>query len=144
MQGALPLMKRGIARHGAAPSIINLSSIYGLVVGPKFAAYSATKGAVRLLSKAVAYELAATGIRVNSVHPGPTATNLSASWEPPRDAQGNLIPPEVARAAWLRMIPAGRLGEPSDIAWTIAFLASDAACYITGSELVVDGGYTAG
>ena len=143
MQGALPLMKASQVAHGARPSIINVSSIYGQVVGASFSAYSASKGAIKMLSKAVAAELAPAGIRVNSIHPGPTATNLGAKWDPPRDADGVLIPPEALNAAWARLIPAGRLGEVGDIAPVIAFLASDAAGYITGAEIVIDGGYTA-
>jgi NAD(P)-dependent dehydrogenase (short-subunit alcohol dehydrogenase family) len=143
MQGAIPLMRAAIAAHGAAPSIINVSSIYGQVAGAHFAAYSASKGAVKMLTKAVANELAPSGIRVNSIHPGPTATNLGASWDPPRDAQGQLIAPQTVLANWLRLIPAGRMGAVGDIAPVIAFLASDAAGYITGAELVIDGGYTA-
>lgn len=143
MQGAVPLMKASMASFGARPSIINVSSIYGQVAGARYAAYSASKGAVKMLTKAVANELATVGIRVNSIHPGPTATNLGASWDPPRDAQGNLVPPEAVLADWLRLIPMGRLGAVGDIAPVIAFLASDAAGYMTGAELVIDGGYTA-
>ena len=143
MQGAIPLMKASIKEHGATPSIVNVSSIYGQVAGAQFAAYSASKGAVKMLTKAVARELASTGIRVNSIHPGPTATNLGASWDPPRDAQGDLIPPEIVVANWLRLIPMGRFGAAGDIASVVAFLASDGAAYITGAEIVIDGGYTA-
>jgi NAD(P)-dependent dehydrogenase (short-subunit alcohol dehydrogenase family) len=143
MQGAIPLMKATMAAHGASPSIINVSSIYGQVAGAHFAAYRASKGAVKMLTKAVAVELAASGIRVNSVHPGPTATDLSADWDPPRDSKGALIPPQTLLANWLRLIPMRRLGEVGDIAPVIAFVASDAAGYITGAELVIDGGYTA-
>ncbi|BBF71646.1 MAG: NAD(P)-dependent oxidoreductase [Sphingobium sp.] len=143
MQGVLPLMRAALTQGASTTAIINVSSIYGKVGGAEYAAYSATKGAVRALSKAVATELAATGIRVNTVLPGPVATNLSADWEPPRDADGNLIPPEQALAAWSRLIPMGRLGTAEDIAPLIAFLASDAAGFITGSEFIADGGYTA-
>ena len=143
MQGAIPLMKHSIADHGAKPSIINVSSVYGQVGGAQFAAYSASKGAVRTLTKAVANELAPVGIRVNSIHPGPIATNLGAEWDPPRDADGNLLSPEEALAQWVRLIPFGRIGEVSDIAPVIAFLASDAAGYMTGSEVTIDGAYTA-
>ena len=143
MQAAIPFMKRSIERHGARPSIVNVSSIYGQVAGPQFAAYSASKGAIKMLSKAVAVELATAGIRVNSIHPGPTQTNLGAAFEPPRDAAGQPVPPEQVRAQWLRLVPMGRLGTVADVAPVIAFLCSDAAQYITGAEIVVDGGYTA-
>ncbi|MCC6920443.1 MAG: glucose 1-dehydrogenase [Alphaproteobacteria bacterium] len=143
MQAALPLMLMTASTHNVSPSIINISSVYGQVAGATFSAYSASKGAVRLLSKAVAYEFARTGVRVNSIHPGPTATNLGAGWEPPRDAAGNPLSPEEAAAVWLNLIPNGRFGMPTDIAAAIAFLASDASAYMTGSELTIDGGYTA-
>ena len=143
MRGAIPLMTQSVARHQARPSIINLSSIYGLIAGGEFAAYSASKGAVRMLSKAAANELAKIPIRVNSVHPGPTATNLGAALQPPRDAHGEILSIEVQLENWQQLIPMGRLGVVDDIAPVIAFLASDAAGYMTGSELVVDGGYTA-
>ncbi len=143
MQGALPLLRAGLAAGATTTSIVNISSVYGKVAGAEYAAYSATKGAVRALSKAVATEMATTGIRVNCVMPGPVATGLSADWEPPRDAEGKLIPPEVALAQWAKLIPMGRLGETRDIAPLVAFLASDAASFITGAEFIADGGYTA-
>lgn len=143
MRGAIPLMTQSVADHKARPSIVNLSSIYGQIAGPEFAAYSATKGAVRMLSKAAANELAKIPIRVNTVHPGPTATNLGAKLEPPRDANGDVLSIEVQMENWQRLIPMGRLGVVEDIAPVIAFLASDASRYMTGAELVVDGGYTA-
>jgi NAD(P)-dependent dehydrogenase (short-subunit alcohol dehydrogenase family) len=143
MKTALPLMLETVAAHTVSPSIINVSSVYGQVAGASFSAYSASKGAVRLMTKAVAFEFAENGIRVNSLHPGPTATNLGAGWEPPRDAEGNLLSPEQAAARWLTLIPNRRFGMPADMAGAIAFLASDASSYMTGSELTVDGGYTA-
>lgn len=143
MQGAVPLMRQAITGGARNAAIVNVASIYGKVAGSAFAAYSATKGAVRALSKAVAIELAQTGIRVNAVLPGPVATNLSATWDPPRDALGNVLSAEEALAQWARLIPMGRLGMTEDIAPLIAFLASDAAGFITGSEFVADGGYTA-
>ncbi|WP_077147527.1 SDR family NAD(P)-dependent oxidoreductase [Sphingopyxis sp. KK2] len=143
MHGALPLMRAAIAAGAATTSIVNISSVYGKVGGQQFAAYSATKGAVRGLTKAVAVELAGSGIRVNAVLPGPVATNLGASWDPPTDAEGKPLSPEEGLAAWTRLIPMGRLGDATDIAPLIAFLASDAAAFITGSDFIADGGYTA-
>jgi NAD(P)-dependent dehydrogenase (short-subunit alcohol dehydrogenase family) len=143
MQTALPLMRAAIAKGAAGASIVNVASVYGMVAGAQFAAYSATKGAVRSLSRAVAFELAKTGIRVNCVLPGPVQTNLGADWEPPKNSAGAPIPPEAALAAWTAMIPMGRLGLPNDIAPMIAFLASDDASFVTGAEFVADGGYTA-
>ncbi|ALS65146.1 MULTISPECIES: SDR family NAD(P)-dependent oxidoreductase [Pandoraea] len=143
MQTSLPLMQRTARDKGALPSIINVASVFGQVAGPTFAAYSASKGAIRLMSKAVAFEFARAGIRVNTIHPGAILTNLSADWDPPKDAAGNVISLEQARANMERIIPLGRMGVTSDIAGCIGFLASDASCYMTGSELTVDGGYTA-
>lgn len=138
MKAAMPLLEQSAGKA----SIINLSSIYGQVAGAKFSAYSASKGAVLMMTKAVANEYATRGVRANSVHPGPTRTNLSADWEPVRGPDGKLIPVEVAMAAWVNAIPMRRFGDAADIAGMIAFLASDAASYITGAELIVDGGYT--
>jgi NAD(P)-dependent dehydrogenase (short-subunit alcohol dehydrogenase family) len=142
MQACLPLMQKTASEFSGSSSVINVSSVYGQVAGPAFSAYSASKGAVRLLSKAVALEFAKRGVRVNSIHPGPTATNLGAKWDPPKDEAGNILAPEQARALWESRIPVGRLGLPGDIAGAIAFLACDASTYMTGSELTVDGGYT--
>ena len=137
MHAAIPLMKAG------GGSIINIASVYGKVGGERYAAYSATKGAVRALSKAVAAELAASGVRVNCVLPGPVATNLGASWDPPTDAEGRPLSPEEALASWTRLIPLGRLGQATDIAPLVAYLASDLSAFVTGAEFVADGGYTA-
>ncbi|WP_439813730.1 SDR family NAD(P)-dependent oxidoreductase [Zavarzinia sp. CC-PAN008] len=143
MQAAIPLMTETAAAHGTGPSIINVSSIYGQIVGDRYSAYSASKGAIKMLSKAVAAELAPAGIRVNSIHPGPTATNLGAEHEAPKDATGRVLSPEEIVGDWLRRIPMGRFGAADDIAAVIAFLACDASRYVTGAEIVVDGGYSA-
>lgn len=143
MHGALPLLREAVARGASTASIVNIASIYGKVGGEQYAAYSATKGAVLALTKAVAIELAAQGIRANTVLPGPVATNLSAKWDAPRDAAGNPLTAEQALAVWAGLIPMGRLGATQDIAPLVAFLASDAAGFVTGAEFVADGGYTA-
>ena len=143
MKAAIPLMKASITNYGSNPSIINISSVYGQVAGDEFAAYSASKGAIRMLSRAVGAELAHAGIRVNCLHPGPTRTNLSADWGDPRDRDGNLIPREEYVASWIRKMPMGRMGEAADAAAAIGFLACDASRFMTGSDVVVDGGYTA-
>lgn len=124
---------RAMRRSGGG-SIVNLSSVAGLVGFRGSAAYAATKGAVKLMSKSVALETAAEGIRVNTVHPGIIRTNMQAS-----GGEANADNYTAIEAA----IPAGRLGEPEDIANCVLFLASDEARYITGAEFVVDGGYTA-
>lgn len=142
MQSALPLMIKTAGRPGTYPSIINVASVFGQVAGPTFSAYSSSKGAIRLMTKAVAVEFAKAGVRANTIHPGAIQTNLAAGWEPPRDGAGNLVPLEVARAAMERQIPMGRMGTANEIAGCIAFLASDASRYMTGSELTADGGYT--
>lgn len=137
MHGAVPLMRAG------GGSIINIASIYGKVGGAQFAAYSATKGAVRGLTKAVAAELAASNIRVNCILPGPVATNLGATWDAPLDGDGKPLSPEEGLAMWTRLMPIGRMGQATDIAPLAAFLASDLSGFVTGAEFVADGGYTA-
>ncbi|WP_425457848.1 SDR family oxidoreductase [Arenimonas fontis] len=131
---AIPHMRR--AGHG---SIIHLSSIYGLVGAPDVPAYHASKGAVRLMAKTDAMIYAPDRIRVNSVHPGyiwtPMVENhLKASGATDLDA---------ARAEVGRLHPLGHMGEPDDIAWGVVYLASDESKFVTGAELVIDGGYTA-
>ena len=121
-------------------SIINLSSIEGIVGEPNTAAYNASKGGVRIFTKSAALHCAAQGygIRVNSIHPGYIMTRLVG------DALASM-PEEESQALFARVIneiPLGQPGEPVDIANGCLFLASDESRYMTGSELVVDGGYT--
>jgi cyclopentanol dehydrogenase len=126
---ALPAM-----RQAGGGSIINISSTAGLVGSPgETAAYTATKGAVRLFTKATAIQHAKENIRCNSVHPGPIATDMI------KDTLEN-------KAAWearLRRLPMGRVGTPEEVAYGVLYLASDESSYVTGSELVIDGGTTA-
>ena len=126
---AIPEMRK---IHGG--SIINISSINGIVAGPASTAYHAAKAAIRLFTKSAAIQYAKENIRVNSVHPG-------YAWTPMTNhAYGN-------DAAWrdLRMerIPLGRMGNADDIAFGILYLASDESSFVTGAELVIDGGTTA-
>ena len=129
-------------RKAGGGSIVLMSSIAGLRGAPGLAAYSATKGGVRLLAKSVALEHAADNIRCNSVHPGIIATPI---WgKIPTGAMGNRrnapIDPVERSAA---MTPLVRVGEAQDIANGVLFLCTEAANYMTGQELVIDGGITA-
>jgi NAD(P)-dependent dehydrogenase (short-subunit alcohol dehydrogenase family) len=121
-------------RQAGGGSIINISSVAGLVGSPQnTAAYSATKGAVRIFTKSTAIQHAQDKIRANSVHPGPIETDMI------KDVLAN-------KAAWearLRRLPMGRAGKPEDVAYGVIYLASDESSYVTGSELVIDGGCTA-
>jgi NAD(P)-dependent dehydrogenase (short-subunit alcohol dehydrogenase family) len=115
-------------------SIINLSSVSGIVGQPGVhVGYNASKGAVRLLTKGIAVQHGRDGIRVNSVHPG---------LMPPMITSGRSADPAY-RAKTLKGVPLGRAGRVDEVAYAILFLASDEASYVTGAELVVDGGWTA-
>ena len=116
-------------------SIINLSSVAGLVGMQTCTAYAAAKGGVRIMGKAVAVEAAKYNIRCNSVHPGVIWTNMQAQ------ATGANSADDVDAGA--ARIPLGRAGEPLDIANCILYLASDESNYVTGAEFVVDAGMTA-
>ncbi len=130
---ALPLLKR------QGGSIVNLSSISGIVGGHNLAAYNASKGGVRLLSKSVALHGARLRpqVRCNSVHPafleGPMVDDIIAQTRRP----------DVARGQLTRDIPLGRLGEPSEVAEMCVYLLSDESAFVTGAEFVIDGGLTA-
>ncbi len=126
-KAVLPAMK-----DSGKGSIINISSIYGLIGAPSAAAYQAAKGAVRLLTKAAAVDFAPFGIRVNSVHPGVIETPMTKDL---------LASPENAKAM-LGTTILGRAAQPEEVSAAVLFLASDDASFITGAELVVDGGYT--
>ena len=114
-------------------SIINTSSIYGLVGSVGSTAYHAAKGAIRIFTKAAAIQYAPDGIRVNSVHPGFMRTPLT---------QRRFDDPE-REAELLARIPMNRIGNADEIAYGILYLASDESSFVTGSELVIDGGVTA-
>ena len=121
-------------RKAGGGSIINISSQLGLVgMNESSPQYQASKGAVRLFTKSVAIQYASEGIRVNSVHPGPIATPMTEA----RRSDAAVHQLMVSR------IPLGRYGESEDVAYGVLYLASDEASFVTGSELVIDGGWTA-
>ena len=140
VKGVFFCTKHAIAHLRAAGggSIINLSSIYGLVGGADVPPYHASKGAVRLMTKTDALTYAPDRIRVNSIHPGFIWTPMV---EKHLGSGGGDV--EAGRKAADAMHPLGHIGEPDDIAWGCVYLASDEAKFVTGSELVIDGGYTA-
>lgn len=127
-RAAIPAM-----RAVGAGSIVNISSVSGLVGTGHSTAYNASKGAVRLLTKSIAIQYARDGIRCNSVHPAPVETDMLSV----------VFPNEQSRRERIAEIPLGRFGTPEEVAYSVLFLASDESSYITGSELVVDGGLTA-
>ena len=128
-KAAIPAMRRA-----GGGSIINISSTAGLVGSPgETAAYIATKGGVRLFTKATAIQHAKDNIRCNSVHPGPVATEM---------IRDTLEDPDLW-AQRLRRLPMGRAATTEDVAYGVLYLASDESSYVTGSELVIDGGTTA-
>lgn len=140
----LPLLREAGPRWKGGASIINLSSIAGLIGSPRMPAYGATKGAVLLLSRSMAMECCQKGyrVRVNAVHPGVVDSDMGqvvVDIVKSRMAKNEA----EARAMLVAQHPIGRLGQPEDIAAGIAFLASDDASFMTGSSLVIDGGYTA-
>ena len=121
-------------RRAGGGSIVNISSQLGLVgTDNSSPQYQASKGAVRLLTKATAIQYANDGIRANSVHPGPIVTAMT---------ERRRADPETYRLMVSR-IPLGRYGQPLEVALGVLYLASDEASFVTGSELVIDGGWTA-
>ena len=140
-----PLLRERAGRWAGGGAIVNLSSVMGLVGSGFSGAYSMSKGAVRLYTKSAALEFAqaGAGIRVNSVHPGFIDTDMAAGARRYFVDRGMAPDDAAAQAMLVQRHPIGRLGAPEDVARGILFLASDDAAFITGSELVVDGGYTA-
>jgi NAD(P)-dependent dehydrogenase (short-subunit alcohol dehydrogenase family) len=113
-------------------AIVNISSLFGIIGSANAISYHASKGAVRIMGKAAALELVKKGVRVNTIFPGQIQTPILGDITPEQDA--------AIKAA----IPMGRVGQPEEIAAACLFLASDEARYITGAELVIDGGWSAG
>jgi NAD(P)-dependent dehydrogenase (short-subunit alcohol dehydrogenase family) len=127
-------------RRAGGGSIIITSSVAGLRGSAGLAGYCATKGGVRLFAKAVAMEHATDNIRVNTVHPGVIDTPIWTKLPVSAGSNTPIDPHEVARAG----VPLGKAGQGQDIANGVLFLASDASSYMTGAELVIDGGMTGG
>jgi cyclopentanol dehydrogenase len=126
MKAVIPAMRRA-----GGGSIINFASIYGIAGAGVSTAYQSTKGAVRLMTKSAAMEFVGDNIRVNAICPGMFDTNLFES--------------SVPKEAWeplISMVPMKRFGKPHEIAYGTIFLASDESSFMTGSDLVIDGGYT--
>ena len=121
-------------RKAGGGSIINISSTAGLTGSGSAAAYHASKGAVRIFSKATAIQHAGDGIRCNSVHPGVIETLMTTT---------TLLSDEESRQRISARYPLGRWGQPEDVAYGVLYLASDESSFVTGSELVIDGGSTA-
>jgi NAD(P)-dependent dehydrogenase (short-subunit alcohol dehydrogenase family) len=145
LDGVFLGIKHGIPllRDSGGGSIINVSSVAGIKGSPMLAAYNATKGGVRLLTKGVALECAQSGwkIRVNSVHPGVIDTPIWAAPGAALLADGaNAVDIDAMAEA---TVPLGQVGRPADIANGVLFLASDESAYMTGTELVIDGGMCA-
>jgi NAD(P)-dependent dehydrogenase (short-subunit alcohol dehydrogenase family) len=122
-----------VMRDRRAGSIVNISSISGITGGSASAGYAASKGAVRVFTKYLAVQLAPYNVRANSVHPGGVWSDLTAP--------GLSDPAAMARS--VAEHPIGRIGQPEDIALANLYLASDEASWVTGAELVIDGGFTA-
>ena len=120
-------------RKAGGGSIINISSVAGLVGSARGSAYGASKGGVRIFTKLTAIQHALDGIRANSIHPGPIDTDMIAE---------TLSTPE-GRSASIDRVPLGRIGTVEDVAYGALFLASDESSFMTGAELVIDGGVTA-
>lgn len=118
-------------RKAGGGSIVNISSMSGMVGQPNIQpVYNASKGAVRIFTKSAAVQYAKEGIRVNSVHPGAVDTPMSAARQADPEAQTETI----------AHIPLGRTAKPEEVAYGVLYLASDEASFVTGSELVIDGG----
>lgn len=127
MQAVLP----ELVRHGRGSAIVNVSSLIALLAAPASISYGATKSAVRMMTRIAAMEYVAKGIRVNTVIPGPMNTPIVA------DVPADILAQQTAK------IPMGALGDPEDIAYAAVYLLSDESKYVTGAELVVDGGWSA-
>ncbi|WP_420144675.1 SDR family NAD(P)-dependent oxidoreductase [Sphingobium sp.] len=127
MQAALP----ELVKHGRGSAIVNVSSLIAMLAAPASIAYGATKSAVRMMTRIAAMEYVGKGIRVNTIIPGPMNTPITAN-----------VPPDILKAQTAK-IPMGALGDPEDIAYAAVYLLSDESKYVTGTEIIVDGGWSA-
>jgi 3(or 17)beta-hydroxysteroid dehydrogenase len=142
---SLGAMRESAKRWPAGASIVNIASVSALVGSPGMPAYSASKGGLRMFSKAIALDFAQRryGIRVNSVYPGLIDTSLTTPlFESMRGANPDKDI-ETIRAELIQRYPIGRIGRPEEVAGVVCFLAGDDSSYMIGAELVVDGGLTA-
>lgn len=145
VKAALPLMRKSAVRTPFGGSIINMSSVSGIIGTPSLIAYTTSKGGVRYFSKSVALDFARKGyrIRVNSIHPGLTETESAKVLFQSRVMAGLSADVEEARSSWIANYPIGRICQPSEIAGAVLYLASDLSSYVTGTEIIVDGGLSA-
>jgi NAD(P)-dependent dehydrogenase (short-subunit alcohol dehydrogenase family) len=128
---------RVMVEQGTGGSIVNLSSRLGSIGVETMGTYGAAKGGINAFTRHAAIELARYGIRVNAVAPGLTETPLVAEWLAAQDD------PEAFREQIAAQVPQGRIGAPDEVAWAIAWLASDVSPHVTGAVIPIDGGYTA-
>ncbi len=145
LQAMLPLLKTAGATRNGGASVVNLSSVGGITGAPFMAAYCTSKGAVRLFTKSAACEFGELGynIRVNSVHPGAIGTGMTEQIIDSYVRLGVAPNKASARSGVEARYPLKRWGRPEEIADGIVFLSSSMASYMTGSEMVIDGGFTA-
>jgi NAD(P)-dependent dehydrogenase (short-subunit alcohol dehydrogenase family) len=146
IKASLKAMRESAKRSPSGASIVNIASVSGLIGSPGMPAYSASKGGLRLFSKAVALDFAKKryGIRVNSIFPGLIATPLTIPLFESQMAADPHATIDTVRRQIVDRYPIGRIGRPEEIASVVSFLAGDDSSYMIGAELVVDGGLTAG
>jgi NAD(P)-dependent dehydrogenase (short-subunit alcohol dehydrogenase family) len=144
LKHAIPAIAERATKWDGGGAVVNLSSVAGIVGQAGTLAYNASKGAVRLMTKSSAMECARAGlkVRVNSVHPGIIDTPMAARFAAELAERGGVGSNSITQR-FIENHPMGRLGRDFDVANAIQFLVSDAAAFMTGSELVVDGGWTA-
>ncbi|QSO47320.1 SDR family NAD(P)-dependent oxidoreductase [Alicyclobacillus mengziensis] len=128
---AVPLLKESLG------AIVNVASVLAMVVAPNHTAYCASKGGVVQFTKALGFDLAPFGVRVNAVMPGPIDTPMY------RKTMAGYPDPEAAHKEHVRSIPLGRIGQPEDVADVIDFLCSPQSSFVTATSIIVDGGFTA-